>query len=180
VCSGERWSAGLKGQPARHAENWRGESGMLDEAGNRRQRQHQRPRYERMACQIDAGANRAIIILVAAVALLLSEERLQGMRSCGGRHAGRIAPCNSFEMNVPKRNGELNRKREQRKPSPEASVITKPTHKTAGVRGTRPVPRGIKRQERRPMLARAQPQTLATSSAIRRPLDKQTPRIRSL
>ena len=59
----------------------------------------------------------------------MGEEGLRGLHSLGQRQERWIGPCDTFEMNVPKGDGELNGEREQRQPASNPPVVTKPTPK---------------------------------------------------
>jgi hypothetical protein len=108
---GERWSAGLKARPMRCHEESRTGVEVLDRGRSRRDRQHRRRRHERIGRQVDAGADRAVVIL-AARARLRGEQRLRKMPGFGRRNPGWIAARNAFEMNVAKGDDELNGQRE--------------------------------------------------------------------
>ena len=84
---------------------------MFNDVRKQRHRQNWRRRYERAGRQVDAGADRAII--VAVVAGLLGRKRLRAVSLRAGSRNRRINPPDRVEVHMPEGKAQLQCQRSQ-------------------------------------------------------------------
>lgn len=130
--SDERRSARLEWCAPGGNQDRGGVAEMLDGFGNGWRRQLRRLRQKRVCGEINAGADRAIII-VRIVAGLLNRRGSQRLRAASGdntlsRRAMNAVEMNAVEMNVPERKQELQGQRGQRQTAAKSPVGANPTH----------------------------------------------------
>ena len=128
--SGERRGARLERQSARRDEYRSAAIDVIKAGGKRRHRQQRRWRHKRIGDLVDAGADRAVIVVF--IAGLRRRQRLGGVcLPSDNRRRGICAP-NTVEMNVPEGNGKLNGQRDERQPARKPAAVPKPKHGSSG------------------------------------------------
>ena len=109
--SGQRRSARLERRSPWRDENNRDAVDMLDPPRSEQHWQLRRLRNERVRCEIDRGADHAIIVAVAA---RLLGGKLLRLCACAGDRRTVRGWVNAVEMDVPERQDELQRQRGKR------------------------------------------------------------------